>query len=205
MALQNRVDPMGEIVSVPQRGLLMGNRGGCLHDGARRLGSRRWVSKAWIICLLDFRGRHRTVMTPGRYTELFFLDEATALAAGHRPCFECRHADARAFAVAWARGNGLGGVPKAGEMDEVLHAERLGPTRAKRTAMVDAASLPDGTMILHGDMPHLVARGAMRPWSFSGYGAPVPLPGGSAEAITPVSTSGALAAGYRPGVHSSAG
>lgn len=204
MALQNRVTPMGEIVSDPGRGTLMGNRGGCLHDDDRRLGARRWVSKAWIACLLDFRGRRRTVMTHGRYTELFFLDEATALAAGHRPCFECRRADARAFAEAWAVGNGLATRPRAGDIDAVLHGERVGPGRSKRTAMLDAAMLPDGTMVLLGGVPHLVSGDAGRPWSSSGYGAPAPLPRGRIEVATPPSTMWTLRAGYRAATHRSA-
>jgi hypothetical protein len=116
MPLQNRVTPFGEIVAHPARGMVMGNRG-ILHDSGRRLHpTRRWTHKTWICCLCEFKGRHRAVMTPGRYTELFFLDEATALAAGHRPCFECRRADANQFAAAWAHGNG-GPLPSAGDMD----------------------------------------------------------------------------------------
>jgi hypothetical protein len=204
MALQNRVDPLGNIVSVPERGVLMGNRGGCLHDGARRLGRRRWVSKAWIACVLDFRGRYRTVMSPGRYTELFFLDEATALAAGHRPCFECRRGDARAFAQAWAQGIGLGTPPRAGEMDAALHCERVGPGRLHPTHRLPGDDLPDGTMILLGAVPHLFAAGAVRQWSFGGYGPPIPLPGTTVDVVTPPSVVRALAAGYRPLLHPSA-
>jgi hypothetical protein len=204
MALQNRVDPLGNIVSVPERGTLMGNRGGCLHDGERRLGRRRWVSKAWIACVLDFRGRHRTIMTPGRYTELFFLDEATALAAGHRPCFECRRADARAFAQAWARGNGLDAAPRAGEMDEVLHGERVGPGRLHPTHRLPADDLPDGAMIFLGTVPHLIAASAVRQWSFAGYGSPTLLPRGPVEVVTPPSVVRTLTAGYRPALHPSA-
>jgi len=122
VALQNRVTPFGEIVATPARGLSMGNRG-ILHDDRRRLGRRRWTHKAWICCVTEFRGRRRQVMAPGRYTELFFLDEAVALAAGHRPCFECRRAAANAFAACW------GGEPRAPDMDRVLHAERLAGNR----------------------------------------------------------------------------
>jgi hypothetical protein len=204
MALQNRVDPLGNIVSAPQRGTLMGNRGGCLHDGARRLGRRRWVSKAWIACVLDFRGRHRTIMTPGRYTELFFLDEATALAAGHRPCFECRRGDARAFAQAWAQGNWLDAAPRAGEMDAVLHGERIGRGRLHPTHRLPADDLPDGTIVLLGAVPHLLAAGAVRQWSFAGYGSPIPLPGMTVDVVTPPSVVRTLAAGYRPVLHPSA-
>ena len=121
MTLQNRVTPFGDIIATPARGLFMGNRGGRIHDAARRLGRRRWASTQWICCRLHFKDRHRSVWAES-YTELFFLDEPTALAAGHRPCFECRRADAMAFAAAWARG---GARPKAADMDRVLHRERL--------------------------------------------------------------------------------
>ena len=124
MPLQNRVTPSGEIVSTPQRGLFTGNRG-IIHDPATRtLLNRRWSSKAWITCTCEFRGRRRDVMGTRSWTELFFLDEATAFAAGHRPCFYCRRDDANAFRAAWERGNGVSGV-RAPEIDEVLHRERL--------------------------------------------------------------------------------
>src|SRR6476646_8354138 len=130
MPLQNRVTPFGELIASPARGTLLGNRGGRIHDDERKLTARRWTSKQWICCQLDFNNRHRKVWGDG-YTELFFLDEVTALAAGHRPCFECRRADAKAFAEKWAEAWG-GGIPYAPEMDEVLHAERL-TGREKRT------------------------------------------------------------------------
>ncbi len=134
MPLQNRVTPEGEIIATPQRGLMMGNRGGAFHLPDQVLGARRWASKQWIACVLEFKGRHRAaMMQPNRYTELFFLDEVTALAAGHRPCFECRRADAELFAGLWARSFGRRARAHAGEMDEVLQAERVGPDRAKVT------------------------------------------------------------------------
>ena len=102
MPLQNRVTPEGEIIATPARGLMMGNRGGRLHRPDKTLTARRWTSRAWIACRLEFNNRHRRVMSPNSYTELFFLDEATALAAGHRPCFECRRQDFMAFAQIWA-------------------------------------------------------------------------------------------------------
>src|SRR5579864_4645810 len=130
MSLQNRVDPFGELIAVPARGLFMGNRGGRFHTDAKRLTARRWASRQWICCALDFKGRQRDVW--GRfYTELFFLDEPTALAAGHRPCFECRRKEAEAFAERWREARRLAARPLADEMDEVLHAERL-HGRAKR-------------------------------------------------------------------------
>src|SRR5437763_16019180 len=130
MALQNRVDPFGRVIATLARGTLFGNRGGRLHRDDRTLGKRRWASRQWICCVLRFKGRHREVWGRG-YTELFFLDEVTALAAGHRPCFECRRADAKAFAEKWAVANG-GAIPHAPEMDLVLQSERL-DGRAART------------------------------------------------------------------------
>src|SRR5882724_2357593 len=128
MPLQNRVSPFGELFVTPARGTLMGNRGGRLHDARRQLASRRWSSKQWICCQLDFNDRHRKVWGEG-YSELFFLDEVTALAAGHRPCFECRRKDAEIFAALFSGGSKRASAPV---MDKVLHAERL-DGRAKRT------------------------------------------------------------------------
>ena len=146
MALQNRVTPFGELIATPARGTLMGNRG-CLHDPARRI-RRPFAVKRWIICLLEFKGRHRSVMVPGQYTELFFLDEATALAAGHRPCAECQRSRYDLFRTHWtARGRAL---PGADDLDDVLHAERL-DGRAKRTYGERLARLPSGTMVADTD------------------------------------------------------
>src|SRR5438132_14289469 len=145
MPLQNRVDPFGELHAVAARGLFMGNRGGRIHRDDRTLPRRRWTSRAWICCRLAFKGRHRTVWGHS-YTELFFLDEPTALAAGHRPCYECRRADANAFAAAWARAKGLRTSPRAPAMDRVLHAERLAG-RAKRRHAMALDELPDGAMV----------------------------------------------------------
>ena len=200
MALQNRVTPWGEIVAVPERGMFTGNRG-VLHDGHRTI-RRRWVGRRWIVCVCEWKGRRRVVMTPGRWTELFFLDEATALAAGHRPCFFCRRGDAEAFRLAWAAGNG-GGAPRAGEMDAVLHRERL-EGRGKRVHAFDGAwdELPDGVMVAAGEDAFVVAAGAAWRWTAGGYqtarGArPTSL-------LTPLSTVRAIRAGYRPTLHSSA-
>ena len=198
MPLRNRVAPWGEILARPERGTMMGNRGGRLHDEARRLGRRRWASRQWICCELSFRGRTREVMGPG-YTELFFLDEAVALAAGHRPCFECRRAEARAFAEAWARGLGLSAPPRAGEMDAALHARRLAPPQ-----VVDAEPLPAGTVIRAEGRVLLLLDAEARPWDWSGHGPARPRPRGQVEALTPPETRAALAAGYRPRLHPSA-
>src|SRR6185312_1393082 len=134
MPRRNRVTPVGEIVAVPERGAMMGNRG-VLHDQGGRI-RRAWQVRRWLVCLLEFRGRHRAVMAPNRYTELFFLDEATGLAAGHRPCAECRRARFLAFRDAWSAGIHATLPPAgvtAGTIDERLHAERIGAGRAQRT------------------------------------------------------------------------
>lgn len=208
--LQNRVTPAGDIVTDPARGSFTGNRG-ILHDPETRTlhPTRRWTTKAWIICLCDFRGVRRDVMgrngRDGRagWTELFFLDEATALSAGHRPCFYCRRTDASRFQAAWAAGNG-GGTPKATEMDEVLHAERL-DGRKKRLHPLPgpAGDLPDGTMVTDGKDALLMRNGRAWRWSFSGYSSPRPPPG-NLRLLTPPSTVRALRAGYAPVIHSTA-
>jgi hypothetical protein len=206
MPLPNRVDPSGQLFADPSRGLLFGNRGGRFHRDDRTLGMRRWVSRCWICCRLEFKGRHRNVWGRG-YTELFFLDEPTALAAGHRPCFECRRADAKAFAAAFARGHGSGAAPRAPEMDRVLHAERL-DGRAKRRHRVPIDGLPDGTFLTLADEPGKVfaVRGArLLPWTSTGYGARRPRPRAiTADVLTPPAIVAALASGYRPHWHPSA-
>lgn len=202
MTLQNRVDPFGAIVADPARGTMMGNRGR-LHDAARHIGGRRWATKAWICCRLAFRGRQRQVMAPGSYTELFFLDEATAFAAGHRPCYECRRADYNQFLGAWSRGHGGDRASlRAGAIDARLHAERV--ERGVHEAR--PGDLPDGTFVTLSDDPAaawLLWRGALRRWSFTGYGPPVAVPTATVRVVTPSSTVAALASGYRPGVHPS--
>jgi hypothetical protein len=204
MPLQNRVKPDGDIVAASARGLLMGNRG-CLHGQARELGISRWRSKLWIGCVLDWRGRRRDPMPPGRWTALFFLDEATALAAGHRPCAYCRRADYVDFAEAWRRSAGLAARPAATEMDAQLHAERTDRVRRKRTHLADLAELPEGVMIRTGDGASLLVEGRLRPWSFSGYGSALPeRPSGLVEVLTPPSIVAAISAGYRPLIHPTA-
>ncbi|MGE4219804.1 MAG: hypothetical protein AB7G39_10185 [Alphaproteobacteria bacterium] len=201
MPLPNRVGPDGGIVATPERGTAMGNRGR-LHDGDRRI-RRPWALTAWLACRLDFNGRQRRVMAPDSYTELFFLDEATALAAGHRPCWECRRADFHAFAAAWAAGHGLAQPPRAGAMDAALHAQRIDPaTRRQRRWSAEVAGLPDGAFVALAAGPHLVWGEDLLPWSFAGYGAPLPRSGaGTVAVMTPPGTVRALAAGYRPGLH----
>jgi hypothetical protein len=190
--LQNRIDPFGEFHAVADRGGLMGNRGGRLHRDDQTLGGSRWKNKHWLICVCEFKGRHRDVW--GRYyTELFFLDEPTALAAGHRPCFECRRPAAKAFIAAFP------GSPSGVEaMDEALHRERVDKKR-KRLWRARLGDLPEGAMIARDGRAYAVRLGKLLPWSFAGYGAPAPLdPDAVADVLTPPSTVAALKAGYRP-------
>ena len=203
MPLQNRVTPFGDIVAIAQRGLFMGNRG-IIHDPARRtLLRRRWTTKAWIICVCEFKGVRRKVMGTRSWTELFFLDEATALAAGHRPCFFCRRAQANAFRAAWARGNG-GAEPRVAEMDEVLHRERLdGPNKRLHPLPAPIGALPDGVMLAVGEASYLVVGGKALLWSASEYRSRVP-PVRGALLLTPPSTVRALIAGYAPMLHPTA-
>jgi len=204
MPLQNRVTPTGEIVADPARGLIMGNRG-CLHGPDRRLGASRWRSAAWICCVLDWRGRRREPMPPGRWTALFFLDEATALAAGHRPCAYCRRADYLRFADAWRAAQRLPSRPKAPDMDQTLHRERLGPARHQRAYRAPTSQLPDGVMIRAGGTVGLLLAGRLRPWSFQGYALPAAagLPEVT-EVLTPPATVAVIAAGYQPMLHPTA-
>jgi len=203
MPLQNRVTPLGDIIATPERGSFTGNRG-IIHDPqTRTLLKRRWASRAWLICTLHWREVRRSVMATRSWTELFFLDEATALAAGHRPCFFCRRAAAQEFQRSFPP-QGRGAIPKAHEIDTILHAERLKDRRKRLHALTSpAAELPDGAMILQNGEPHLMLGGLARPWSFRGYGAPVaPLNG--ARLVTPPSTIASMRAGYRPQMHPSA-
>jgi hypothetical protein len=201
--LQNRVTPFGALVADRARGEMFGNRGGRIHDPAmRRLTGRRWASRAWIACVLSFKGRHRTVWGES-YTELFFCDEVTALAAGHRPCFECRRRDARAFQAAVARDLGVARTLSAPEMDARLHPERL-DIMAGGGAVVPAAELPDGAMFAIDDAAFAVRGGRALPWSVGGYGRPAPLPAGGVRVLTPPTTLAALRAGYAPLWHSRA-
>jgi hypothetical protein len=205
MTLQNRVAPTGEIVAVDARGTLMGNRG-CIHRPDRTLGVARWRSKMWIACRLEWKGVRRDPMPPGRWTALFFLDEATALAAGHRPCAYCRREDFNAFAEAWRVARGLGERPRAPEMDAVLHAQRVeSRTRRKRTHRAAIGGLTDGAMVRVDGSVGLLLDGSILPWSFDGYGTGVAPPaGGEVEALTPPATVAAIAAGYRPALHPTA-
>lgn len=201
MPLQNRVDPFGELLATPARGLLMGNRGGRMHDERRQLGTRRWTSKQWICCKLEFNNRHREVWGDG-YTELFFLDEVTALATGHRPCFECRRRDAEHFARLFSGREQRASAPA---MDKILHAERLSDN-AKRMHARDIDTLSDGAMIVRDGAAFALRGGQLLRWTPSGYTETTPRPRAmSVDVLSPPSSLTVLQRGYRPLWHPSAG
>jgi hypothetical protein len=202
MPLQNRVTPFGELIATPARGLMFGNRGGRFHRDDRTLGRRRWASRQWICCVLSFKGRRHNVWGPSSYTDLFFLDEVTALAAGHRPCFECRRADAMAFAATWAQANG-GATPHAPEMDVVLQNERLNG-RAKRMHEMQLDDLPDGAFVTKDGAAYAVRGAHLLRWSENGYTGTLARPRGMATVLTPPSIVAVLSAGYRQRWHPSA-
>jgi hypothetical protein len=200
MPLQNRVDPFGNLFATPARGTLMGNRGGRFHIHEKRLTTRRWSSRQWICCVLDFKGRQRDVW--GRYyTELFFLDEVTAFAAGHRPCFECRRKDAEKFAALFSGAKKRASAPG---MDKILHAERLaGQTKRLHSQAINV--LPDGAMVAIGDEAFAVKGNQLLRWSPSGYVDAKPRPRGTTtNVLTPPSILAVLSRGYTPRWHPSA-
>jgi len=207
MPLQNRVTPFGEIVAVPERGSFMGNRGR-IHNEQRTLKTRHWDRKAWITCLLQFKGRHRQMMAPSTYTELFFLDEATAFAAGHRPCGECRRSDARRFKDLWLEVNGALLQGKSGtmaNMDAILHSERIGRDGTQHRWEARLSELPDGAMVLVDDprSAFLLQEDSLYLWSPAGYVESKTIPAGrTVTVLTPPSVIRVLAAGYRPVVAS---
>ncbi len=197
MPLQNRVTPLGELIADPARGLVYGNRG-CLHDAQGRI-RRSYAGKRWIACRLKFRDWHRhPLMRPGRFTELFFLDEATAFAAGHRPCALCRHDDYARFVQIW---RGLHPGPSdVDAIDSMLHAERLDPaTRGRRIHEAKFAGLPDGAFVLRDRSPFLVMGPDLLLWTPGGYTRREPRPaGGLAGLITPPSLVTVLKADWQP-------
>jgi hypothetical protein len=203
MPLQNRVTPTGDIIATPHRGLLTGNRG-IIHDPATRtLLKKRWSSPAWITCVCEFRGWRRKVMGGRSWTELFFLDEATAFAAGHRPCFFCRRDDANRFRAAWQEGNGAKNV-LAREMDAVLHRERLDRGKKRLHSLpMPLNELPDGAMVQAADESYLIVQGRPLRWSPAGY-REAENAIENAMLLTPPSTLRALSRGYRPVLHPSA-
>jgi len=197
--LQNRVTPLGELVADPARGLVYGNRG-CLHDGAGRI-RRRYNGRRWIACRLEFRGWHRApLMQPGRFTELFFLDEATAFAAGHRPCALCRREDYDRFVALWLQIHP--GQAGADAMDTQLHEERIAPgTRGQRHHEAPFDDLPDGAFVMHAGAPQLLLGAELLRWAPKGYGARSARPAGTrAQLITPPSLTAILRTGWEPAV-----
>lgn len=207
MPRRNRVTPFNEIVALDMRGTLMGNRGR-LHDERGDLGRRHYTTRSWVACVLQFNNRHRPVMQPGRYTELFFLDEPTSLAAGHRPCGQCRYADYHRFLAAWRAGNG---EAPAGlhDIDRALHEDRFDRVlRRQKRRTIALSSLPNGAMVTLDDAPEqamLVWNAALLAWSPAGYRERLSRPDDrSVLLLTPGSTVKALAAGYTPMLHPTA-
>jgi hypothetical protein len=214
MPLQNRVTPFGEIVATPARGLFMGNRGR-LHDDNRTLRRQLSSETRWLVCKTQFRERKRTPMSPNQYTELFFLDEATALAAGHRPCAECRNADYRRFKDLWIGGNrtrvkrNASGAEmlSAEEIDDQLQGERLNADGTKRRFQAARVELPDGVFVVLDEIPDafLLWRGALHHWTPDGYDRNLRIPAGQIlDVLTPQSIVRTIAGGYVPVVHPSA-
>lgn len=212
MPRQNRVTPFSGLIATEARGTLFGNRG-CLHDAEGRLTGRRWTQWSWVTCLLEFKGRRRRLMQPNRYTELFFLDEATAFAAGHRPCGECRRADYRAFKALWLEVNGTelpGGGTSIRELDRALHRERVAALDGREAYRERLGRLPDGAFAVLADDPHawLVWGRRLLRWSPAGYDASRPRQDGlTVRVLTPRSIVRTFAAGRRltfPAVHPSA-
>jgi len=193
MPRQNRVTPFGDLIAHPARGLVYGNRG-CLHDDEGRI-RRRYAGRAWISCRLSFKDRRRRpLMQPGRYTELFFLDEATALAAGHRPCAECRREDYRRFIELWPSPR-----PSAAVVNARLHSERLTDARTQRRHERALDDLPDGAFVLRDDAPWLVRGQELMRWTPAGYTDAMARPAGQqAVVLTPPSLVEVLRKGWRP-------
>lgn len=207
MPLQNRVDPWGQLNAVSTKLALLGNRG-ILHNDKKQIVTQ-WKSKAWLTCQIEFKGRESPVFEPNSYSQLFFVDEASAFAAGHRPCAECRLERFKEFKAAWIEANReliQGENPTIADIDKVIHAERVTEEKRKRTFVAQFGSLPAGTMIEVDGTPLLVWRGKLLPWSFEGYGkSQAPLPSStSVQVLTPASVVRVFAAGFTPQVHLSA-
>ena len=200
--LRNRVTPSGELIATASRGTMYGNRG-VLHNDSLAL-VRRYQVRRWLVCVLEFRGRRRPLLRPGRYTELFFLDEAVALAAGHRPCAECRYAAYQSFRTAWTAALALPAKPAADDIDRVLHEERGLAGGARVTYPAPLLELPDGVFIAIDGESWLVHDGGLRRWTTAGYADRIDRFDGPAAVLTPRSTVAAIRAGYRPLLHPSA-
>lgn len=207
MPLQNRVTPFGEITAVAARGTFMGNRGIIHNPVSRTLEKRRWQHKAWICCVLEYKDWQHPIMGPGAYTELFFLDEATALAAGHRPCALCRRDAFNAFKKAFGAATDCHepGSIKAPGMDQVIHTERVTRNRQKVTYRSKICELPSGVFVAINNQPILLHDLHLLPWSPSGYENPVKHSAGLAvDVLTPRTIVATIREGYRPDIHSSA-
>ena len=206
MPLQNRVNPFGDIIAVDARGTLMGNRG-IIHDpSTKQLLTRRWQHQAWICCVLSFKDYKHPIMGRSAYTELFFLDEATALGAGHRPCAYCRRREFNAFKRAWMSGQHQDPerFESAPNIDRQLHRERVTRRRQQVTFRAPWSALPSGTMVEYQADAALLWRDALHPWTSRGYQAAVDPPtSGDTKVLTPRSIVAALNSGYVPGVHDS--
>jgi hypothetical protein len=198
--LQNRVNPFGDIIKTPARGSFMGNRG-VIHNKHKEI-THAFRHKAWITCLLEFKARKRAVMTPDRWTELFFLDEATAFAAGHRPCFECRREDAKRFKSCWIQGNpsyNFNMNTSIKEIDEVIHRERIDSSNKKVMHQRLPSEIPEGTFLLIGADPYLLSKGRLCRWTPFGYENIIALSQNHAVmVITPNSIVNAFRVGYIP-------
>ena len=207
MPLQNRVDPWGQLNAVSTKLALLGNRG-ILHNDKKQIVTQ-WKSKAWLTCQIEFKGRESPVFEPNSYSQLFFVDEASAFAAGHRPCAECRLERFKGFKAAWIEANReliQGENPTIADIDKVIHAERVTEEKRKRTFVAQLGSLPAGAMIDVDGTPLLVWRGKLLPWSFDGYGkSQTLLPSStSVQVLTPASVVRVFASGFTPQVHFSA-
>ncbi|WP_295875255.1 hypothetical protein [uncultured Zhongshania sp.] len=204
MALQNRVTPLGQLEAVSAKGAWLGNRG-ILHDDQKRIAAP-WRHKAWVTCQLEFKGRKREIFGEGTYSELFFLDEATALAAGHRPCGECRRARFNEFKLLWSQANDGMVSPKIADIDKLLHAERAIKTGDKLTYEALMSDVPSGAMVAVEGEPYLIWHDKMYHWSHQGYDEPIKLPPASVEVtvITPRSIVKLFEIGFVPQVHDSA-
>jgi hypothetical protein len=204
MPRRNRVDPFGDLHAVPDRGMFTGNRG-CLVDGSENV-VRHHRGDLWITCVTAFRGRRVALARPGRWTPLFFLDDAVALAAGHRPCGECRYSAYRSYRDAVAAGTGM--PMRAHDLNRRLQAERLRPgrglVRAADRRTWTARDLPDGAVVLLDGFPRLVLADRLLAFSFAGWGAPVPRPAAELAVLTPQTSVLALRHGFRPELHPSA-
>jgi hypothetical protein len=198
--LQNRVNPSGQIIKTPHRGAWLGNRG-VLHNEQQEI-VLPYKIKAWITCVLEFRNRHREVMQPNRWTELFFLDEATAFSAGHRPCFQCRYEDHQRFKIYWLKSNpeyGFGMKTPVSEIDNILHQERVTANKIKITYQEKLADLPDGTFVLYQDQSYLLKQNQLHLWTPAGYEKSIALPDlEMVNVLTPKSIVNMFSAGYLP-------